>query len=177
MILVFIHGAPATGKYTIGRELAALTGFELYHNHLVVDDVLRRHAFGTPDFVAERDRAWREHFTTAAQDTGPERRLIFTFNPENTVPQAFIDWLFTGLPGTSLHSVGLQLDEASLEARLDTDQRRSFRKLTDLALYRQLRDTGTFATPVISRTDLYVDSGRLLPGDAARQIAKHFKLS
>ena len=142
MILVFIHGPAAAGKYTVGRELAALTGFELYHNHLVVDEVLKHHPFGTPGFVAERDRRWREHFAIAAAN--PKRRLIFTFNPENSVPQAFIDWLFTALPArdTTLHSVGLVLSEAAIEARLATDQRKGFRKLTDLALYRQLRDEG-----------------------------------
>src|SRR4051812_44584728 len=104
MILVFLHGPPAAGKYTVGCELAARTGFELYHNHLVVDEVLRHHAFGTPEFISARDRAWRLHLGAAARD--PHRRLIFTFNPENSVPQAFIDWLFREGPadGGHLHS-------------------------------------------------------------------------
>lgn len=174
MILVFIHGAPATGKYTVGRSLADLTGCELYHNHLVVDTVLRQHPFGTPAFIAERDRAWRAHLGAAACD--PHRRLIFTFNPENSVPQAFIDWLFHGLEGTTLHSVELQLAETAIEARLATEQRKGFRKLTDLALYRELRDSGAFATPVIPRTDLRIDTGQLTPAAAAAAIRSHFRL-
>jgi hypothetical protein len=176
VILVFIHGPAAAGKYTVGRELAALTGFEFYHNHLVVDEVLKQHAFGTPGFVAERDRRWREHFTAAAAD--PQRRMIFTFNPENSVPQAFIDWLFTALParGTTLHSIGLVLSEAAIEARLATDQRKGFRKLTDLALYRQLRAAGTFLTPVIPRTDLEIDTEHSTPAESAARIARHFEL-
>jgi len=176
MRLVFLHGPAAAGKYTVGRELAARTGFELYHNHLVVDQVLRQHAFGTPGFVAERDRRWREHFTAAAGDVS--HRMIFTFNPENSVPQAFIDWLFTALParGTILHSVGLVLSEATIEARLGTDQRKGFRKLTDLALYRQLRESGTFATPLIPRTDLEIDTEKSNPTESAACIARHFNL-
>jgi len=177
VILIFLHGPAAAGKYTVGRELAALTGFELYHNHLVVDEVLKQHAFGTPGFVAERDRLWREHFTAAAAD--PQRRLIFTFNPENSVPQAFIDWLFTELParGATLHSVGLVLSEAVIEARLVTDQRKGFRKLTDLALYRQLRAAGTFTTPVNPRTDLEIDTEQSTPVESAARIVRHFELS
>lgn len=177
MILLFLHGPPATGKYTIGREVAALTGFELYHNHLVVDAVLARHAFGTPGFVAERDRFWREHFSAAACEPG--RRLIFTFNPENTVPQAFIDWLFAELPrgGATLHSVGLALAETVIERRLATAQRQQFRKLADLALYRQLRDAGTFATPVIPRTDLVLDTEHTIPTESAARIVRHFGLA
>jgi hypothetical protein len=175
--LVLLHGAPATGKYTVGRELALQTGFELYHNHLVVDDVLKRHAFGTPGFVAERDRAWREHLTAAARDIA--RRIIFTFSPENTVPQAFLDWLFGDLvrSGVTLYSVGLVLPEAVIEARLATNQRKQFKKLHDVTLYRQLRAAGAFATPRIPRNDLVLNTESTLPAEAAACIVRHFKLT
>lgn len=169
--LVVLHGLPATGKFTVARELAARTGRELYHNHLVVDEVLRAHAFGTPGFVAERDRRWRGHFTAAAADPG--RKLIFTFNPENSVPQAFVDWLFLELPrqGLALFSVELTAGETDIEARLNSEQRQGFRKLTDLELYRRLRDSGAFTTPVLPPADLVLDTGRHDPAAAARIIA------
>jgi hypothetical protein len=174
--LVFLHGAPATGKYTVGRILAGLTGFEFYHNHLVVDEVLQRHPFGTPAFIAERDRIWRSHFSAAA--ILANRNLIFTFNPENTVPQSFLDWLFGDLvrSGITLHSVGLTLPEPVIEARLATDQRKQFKKLTDVTLYRDLRDRGTFTSPVIPRTDLMINTESTLPADAAACIVRHFNL-
>lgn len=170
MNLLFLHGPPAAGKYTVAREVAALTGWELYHNHLVVDEVLRSHPFGTPEFVAERDRRWRDFF---GRHPGPERtNVIFTFNPENTVPQDFVDWLFTepARRGVTLVSVEITADEAVIEHRIATAERRRFRKLTDVALYRQLRDRGVFTTPRIPRTDLRIDSGLLAPGVAARRI-------
>ena len=37
MQLVLLYGPPAVGKYTIGIELAARTGFRLFHNHLTVN--------------------------------------------------------------------------------------------------------------------------------------------
>ena len=176
MHLVFIHGPAAAGKYTVAKELAGLTGFELYHNHLVVDEVLMRQAFGTPDFVAARDRMWREYF---ARFPAPERgKVIFTFNPENTVPQAFIDWLFAELPrrGVRLSSIEVSAREEVIESRLGSRQRQQFRKLTDLALYRQLRDRGVFATPLIPRTDLRIDTGTIAPVEAAAHIARFFSL-
>ncbi|HWA27297.1 MAG TPA: hypothetical protein VG734_16710 [Lacunisphaera sp.] len=174
MLLVFLHGPPASGKYTVGREIAALTDFELYHNHLVVDEVLKVHVFGTAEFVAARDQAWRLHLGAAARD--PNRRLIFTFNPENTVPQAFVDWLFHEVParGGHLYSVRLELSEEAIEDRLASEQRRGFRKLTDHALYRQLRDSGAFATPRIPRTDLVLDSEHASAVESARRIIRHF---
>ena len=35
--LVFLYGPPGVGKYTIGVELAARTGFRLLHNHLTAN--------------------------------------------------------------------------------------------------------------------------------------------
>jgi len=82
--LLFLRGPAAAGKYTVAKELAALTGFELYHSHLVEDKVLQTHAFGAPGFIAERDRFWREFFT---QFPAPGRaNIIFTFNPEKHRP-------------------------------------------------------------------------------------------
>jgi hypothetical protein len=34
MGLIFIHGLPA-GKLTVAHELAAMTGYKIFHNHLV----------------------------------------------------------------------------------------------------------------------------------------------
>lgn len=176
MHLIFLHGPAAAGKYTVAKQLAALTGFELYHNHLVVDEVLKTHAFGTPGFVEVRDRAWRDFF---AQFPGPGREnILFTFNPENSVPQEFIDWLFTepARRGVTLLSVGITASEGVIEGRLATEQRQQFRKLTDVDLYRKLRASGAFAAPLIPRTDLRIDTGQLSPAEAAARIVGEFDL-
>lgn len=39
MKLIFIYGPPAVGKFTVARELASLTGFKLFDNHLTIDVV------------------------------------------------------------------------------------------------------------------------------------------
>src|SRR5689334_16095796 len=39
MRFVFLYGPPGVGKLTVGRELAGLTGFKLFHNHLMVNAV------------------------------------------------------------------------------------------------------------------------------------------
>jgi hypothetical protein len=72
--------------------------------------------------------------------------------------------------------VELKLSEAAIEARLATDQRKQFRKLVDLELYRRLRASGTFATPVIPRTDLVIDTERAMPTESAAHIVRHFGL-
>src|SRR3546814_10377334 len=84
--LVFIHGAAASGKLTVARELAALTGLPLFHNHLVVDALIAEFPFGSPGFVFLRETMWK-HVIRAAADEG--RSLIFTFHPEAKVAPDF----------------------------------------------------------------------------------------
>ena len=38
MKLVFIYGPPAVGKLTVAKELAALTGFKVFHNQVILPD-------------------------------------------------------------------------------------------------------------------------------------------
>lgn len=114
---------------------------------------------------------WREYF---GRCPAPGRSgVIFTFTPENTVPQAFVDWLFAEMlrRGVGVVSVGITASEAVLEGRMALAQRRQFQKLADVGLYRQLRGSGAFALPAIPRTDLRIDTGRVTPLDAARLIA------
>ena len=87
MKLVFIHGAPAVGKLTVARELAALTGFRLFHNHLTVDLVSSLFPFGSEPFVVLREKIWLAAFAEAVRNNVS---LIFTFNPERTVRESFI---------------------------------------------------------------------------------------
>lgn len=37
MKLVFIYGPPASGKLTVANSLSRLTGYKVFHNHLVLD--------------------------------------------------------------------------------------------------------------------------------------------
>jgi hypothetical protein len=177
MNLVFLHGRPATGKLTIARKLVTLTGYQLYHNHVAVDEALQLYAFGTPGFIQRREQLWREFFVRAARQLPPG--VIFTFSAENTVPQSFIDWIFRewSASGIRLLSVELFASEAAIEARIGASHRKHFKKITELSLYRELRSGGAFNSPVIPRSDLRIDTGKNSADEAARQIVAHFKLN
>jgi hypothetical protein len=171
MKLIFIYGPPAVGKFTVARALAARTGWPLFHNHLTVDLVLSVYPFGSPGFVALREEIWLATFRRAMADGLPG--LIFTFNPENSVPQRFIDGLWAELAarGTEIFTVSLTASEEELERRLAEPGRREHRKLVDLSLYRSLRAAGTFDAPLIPGTPLRIDTGAIAPGEAAEAIA------
>ena len=170
MKLIFLHGRPAVGKVTVARELARLTGWRLFHNHLTVNLALCD--FGTPGFVALREQVWFAGFRRALADRLPV--LIFTFNPENTVPQRFIDKLCAEITaaGGEVIPVELTAPETEIERRIGSDSRHADGKLTDVALYRRLRDQGVFDKPAIPAPRLRLDTATLTPQAAAELIAR-----
>lgn len=48
--LLILFGPPAVGKMTVGKELSALTGMKLFHNHMTIELVLPFFEFGTPPY-------------------------------------------------------------------------------------------------------------------------------
>src|ERR1700677_2708036 len=118
MKLLFLYGRPAVGKLTIARAVASRTAARLFHNHLTVNLALSVYDFGTPGFIELRESIWTTVFDRALADRLP--LLIFTFNPENTVPQRFIDGLFARVraAGGEVIAVELVASETEIEARL-----------------------------------------------------------
>ena len=50
MKLIFLHGPPASGKFTIAEELVAQFGWKNFHNHLTIDVAKALFEFGTDPF-------------------------------------------------------------------------------------------------------------------------------
>jgi hypothetical protein len=172
MQCVFLYGRPAVGKLTIAREVSRLTGFRLFDNHLVVDTALALFDFGSPSFVALRENLWRASFAEMIKAAPSLAGVIFTFSPEDTVSQKFIDDLFKQLIAAQIdvRCVELTCPEEVIEKRIANADRNRKRKLVDLSLYRTLRDRGTFDTPVIDRNRLVIDSSKSPAEAAAEEI-------
>jgi hypothetical protein len=175
MKLLFLFGRPAVGKLTVARAVAARTGGRLFHNHLTVNLALSIYDFGTPRFIELREQIWNTVFSRALADRLP--LLIFTFNPEDTVPQRFIDELFDGIraDGSEVIPVELVATDAEIESRLGSESRRRDGKTLDAKAYRELSARGAFDKPVIAGRRLKLDMGMLSPAEAARQIAELFQ--
>jgi len=176
MKLIFLYGQPATGKLTVAKELAALTGYKLFHNHLAVDLLLSVFEFGSAPFVQLREEIWLSVFATACEAKIPG--LIFTFAPETTVRQEFLPNVIQTLKkhGGELNFVELTCPLDELKHRMAGESRAQYRKLTDLALFEQLHVAGVFSTAHMPVPALSIDTGIHLPAEAATTIVRELKL-
>jgi hypothetical protein len=166
--LVFLHGPAAAGKLTVGRELSRLTGYRLFHNHLVVDAVTAVFDFGSESFVRLREEMWLAVFREAAlRNTS----LIFTFSPERTVRESFVEEAVAAVEeaGGRVRFVGLTCADSELERRVEDASRAQFGKLRSKTLFQELRAEGAFDYPKLP-SDLDIDTGKLTPAEAALRI-------
>jgi len=168
MKLILLHGAPAVGKLTVARELATLTGFPLFHNHLTVDLVGSLFPFGSEPFIHLREQIWLAAFAEAARNNVS---LIFTFNPERTVRERFIQDAINvvEVAGGQVIFVELTCAEDELERRLEDASRKGFGKLVSVEHYRSLKAAGAFNFPKLPN-DLSLDTAQHLPAESARLI-------
>ncbi|MBL8835053.1 MAG: shikimate kinase [Alphaproteobacteria bacterium] len=170
MHLVFLYGPVASGKLTVARELAALTGFALFHNHLVVDAVAAVFPFGSAPFVRLREQFWLATMREAALHG---RSTIFTFAPEPTVAGDFPGRARRAVleAGGVVAFVRLAVSAAAQELRLVDEGRAAFGKLRSLDLLRQLRPQLAACEAAMPEPALTIDTDRMEPPAAARAIA------
>jgi len=72
MNLVFLHGPPAAGKLTVGREFARVTNSKLFDNHISIDFAKNIFEFGIPD--RSTVGLWATHNVDGALYIHPKRR-------------------------------------------------------------------------------------------------------
>lgn len=173
MKLIFIYGPAASGKLTVARELARLTGLAVFHNHLIVDAVASVFPFGSDRFIRLREKFWLTMFREAAE---AGQTMIFTFAPEATVAPDFPDRTRTTVEafGGEVLFVRLTLPADEQERRIDNASRSEFGKLRSLGLLRQLRDQFTACESAMPSAALTIDTVLVEPGAAAQMIADRF---
>ncbi len=177
MRLIFIYGLPAAGKLTVARELSRVTGYPVFHNHLVVDLLWSLFEFGSKPFVELREEIWLSVFRQAAENQLPG--LIFTFAPEPTVRPGFIPEAVKMLEraGSSVDFVELTCPVEELKRRLPEASRLHYKKLSDVAVFDQLHAGGAFASLSMPAPRVSINTGASTPARAALEIARGLELA
>jgi hypothetical protein len=173
MRLVYLYGPPGVGKLTVARELVALTGFKLLHNHLTVNLVSSVFPFNSEPYVRLM-RQFRRDMVAEAARVGVD--LVVTGAYIGTDEQlAGIRRMLepVSASGGSVLFVQLICDRDVWLARVVNESRRAEDKLTD-----PVRAVGLFegrdpfsAMPM--EPTLRIDTTQLPPREAAMQIATH----
>lgn len=171
--VIFLFGKPGVGKLTVGELLSVETGYRLFHNHAVVDLVTSLFSFGSPPFVALREKLWL--VTIDACLVAKQAGVIMTFAPEATVTDEFIPTLRKRVidRGGQIRFIELRCSDDELETRLKADSRERFGKLRDVYQFRKLDKAGAFDRPQMPEAELVLDTTNSNPLESARAIAKH----
>lgn len=176
MNLIFLYGKPATGKLTVARELARITGYKLFHNHQTVDLLLSVFEFGSKPFVELREEVWLAVIRRAAVER--LHGMVFTFAPETTVRPSFISQVLDIVEGAGsrVRFVEMTCPMDEVYRRIDNQSRRNTGKLTNHEVYAKLEAQGVFSTSHMPKPDVVIDTSTLTPEDAAVKIAKDLRI-
>jgi RNase adaptor protein for sRNA GlmZ degradation len=175
MKLIFLYGAPAVGKLTVARELARLTSFKVFHNHLSIDCIEPVFDFGTPSFFKLIELIRAETVAEAAREN---LNLIYTFCYAKDFDDAHVAKIVESVEasGGEVCFVLLTCERSELEKRVLEESRKQYGKANNLEILEEILGKYDLFSPVTGRESLQIDNTNLSPVETARKIVEHFRL-
>jgi hypothetical protein len=178
MKLLLVYGPPAVGKLTIAKEIARLTGFKVFHNHLTVNLVAAILPRGTP---AYRQLLWDIRYAVFAEAARAHiDGLIFTMVYRRD-QEPFIARCVEIVEqvGGEVCFVHAYCHAETLRQRVVREDRKRHGKITSVELLNELlshwEPQSTFEAA--TRWDsLSLNTDVLRPVEAAQQVIAHYRL-
>ncbi len=174
MTFALLYGPPAVGKLTIATELARLTGFKLFHNHLSIDLVESVFPRGTPSFARVGKAVRKLVFEEAAQ---ADINLIFTYVYAHSQDDSEMAWMLEAVEkhGAEVLLAQLTCNPKKLTERVGEASRRSRGKIVDAEFLGRLLETYDLFTPYPSRPSLQLDTTDTPAHETAAAIAAYLE--
>lgn len=179
MNLVLIYGPPAAGKLTIATELANITGYTLFHNHLTRDLIHNlypneiKHDINRHHGLVGKLRC--EIFKYCSEQ---ETNLIFTFVYESPKKDGMIKDIIGSINKKKdrIMFVELVAPREILLGRVANESRNKYHKLIDKELYDSFLKTRNYASLPYEKI-LTIDTSKNNPAQSANQIIEYFKIN
>jgi adenylylsulfate kinase-like enzyme len=146
--LLYLHGPPAAGKYTIAKALEAKIGARFFHNHLTIDAAKAIFDFGTPAFWDLVYALRLQCIAAAAQQAEGVVTYTSCYSHPHNLPfyEQIEDVVLAA--GSDLLPVYLQCTMAELENQVANDSRGEMGKLQNVAgLHQALKQWHHIAVP------------------------------
>lgn len=146
--LIYLHGPPASGKYTIAKELAVLLNSKVFHNHLTIDVAKSIFEFGSDVFWDLADELRLKTIETAFANKVPS--LIITSCYDHPVDLPFykkVEVMAQRYDG-KLRPFFLSCSKEELESRVGSPKRIEMGKLSTISGLRDnLREWNCIPVP------------------------------
>jgi hypothetical protein len=178
MKLMLLYGPPAVGKLTIAQEVARLTGFPVFHNHLTVNVAAAIFPRGTP---AYRRLLWHLRYAVfAAAAHAHLDGVLFTMVYRRDQEPYIARCAEVMQPfGGEVCLVQVYCQAETLRQRVGRADRRQHGKITSVALLNDALRTWESHAPFAAATlgdSLRLNTDVLSPVDAAHQVIAHYRL-
>ena len=175
MKLVFIYGPPAVGKLTVATELAKLTGFKLFHNHVWIQFVQSIFQFGTRTFLRLTDKFRLEMLEEASKE---KVDTIFTFVYGKGTDDPFVRNVIhrVKLHGGRVCFVRLYCDIEELAKRVKAKDRRRMGKISTKLMLRGVLKKYDMASEVPFQSSVSIGTTDISPKRVAELVAWHYRL-
>jgi hypothetical protein len=176
MKLIFLYGPPAVGKFTAAKELAAITGFKLFHNHLTVDVVTSIFEHGSDSYFRLLRKIRFSILEAAAAANIPGVIMTFVYGPSRQgVVGQYVKVVESN--GGEICFVRLYCERAVLAQRVVAEDRRKYGKIiSEARLNETLKELEDPFATIVDKESLSLDVGKLLPFEAAEMIKRHYNL-
>lgn len=175
MKLILLYGSPAVGKLTVANEIARLTDFKVFHNHLTIDAVVPVFEFGSKSF-------WKLvhqfRIDTIAEAARENVDLIYTFCYAKDADDAHVAEVAKTVEenGGEICFVLLTAEKNAIEKRVVEESRLKYKKAASIELLHGFWEKFELFSPVNERESLIVDNTNLSAEETAKHIIEHFKL-
>jgi len=172
--LIFIYGPPAVGKLTVATDLAKLTGFKLFDNHVSIDFVKSVFEYGTRRYWKLIEKYRLSMFKEAAKDGV---NTIFTFVYDKATDDPFVRKTIQTISkeGGSVCFVQLFCDEEEIARRVRSKGRRKAGKISTKKLLASVLKRHSLGSEVPFQTSLRIDTTHMRAKKSAEIIARHYK--